>query len=419
MIKIVTGPELRNQILIKRAQGADRNGGVSAEVAKIIAEVRCHGDSAVAEFSQQFGDPVYESSPLTKDQIARSCAQVDDKCRRAIQHAANNITSFAQAIVREIPRVVHSQDGFSMGMEWRPVKRAGCYVPSGRHPLPSTALMTVIAAHVAGVEEIVVVSPRLTPEIVYAATLAGVTEIRQIGGVQAIAVMAYGTETIKPVDMIAGPGNKYVTEAKRQVQGDVGIDLVAGPSEIVIVADDGANPAHVVLDLMAQAEHDIDASAVLLTNSSELAERVARELTRCLQDECVVGAEQLQITVCTSIEECYELSDFIGPEHLHLHLKSSNVGELSGRICGAMFLGADTTVPLGDYIAGPNHTLPTNGSARFTGGLSPLTFFRTRTWLRAESPSTRSLSNAILLAEVEGLPLHAAALSARLAGKLS
>ncbi len=302
----------------------------------------------------------------------------------------------------------------------RPVKRAACYIPGGRYPLPSTALMTAVTASVAGVKEICIVSPNLCDEILYAGTLAGVHEFHQIGGAQAIAALALGTESIEVADMIAGPGNAYVTEAKRQLFGQVGIDMLAGPSEVAIIADKGAKARWVALDLLAQAEHDPDSRVYLLTDCPELARSVVAifpsliDEIKGLPDYIGSVLAASAVVVLPSLTECARVSDLIAPEHLELQVADPHKLKQSVTSYGALFMGYAATVPFGDYMAGPNHTLPTNRSARFAGGLSPLTFMRGQTWLDVKEGASGLASKTAAFAAIEGLLAHEAAARARL-----
>lgn len=355
---------------------------------------------------------------LSKKAIAAAVDQVDKVERETLELAASRIRQFGSAVVDSVKSVEVDCGEFQTGIDYRPVRRVACYVPAGRYPLPSTALMTAVTAQVAGVEEIVVISPRLEKEIIFAGTIAGVSEFYEIGGAQAVAAMAFGTDTIQPVDMVVGPGNAYVTEAKRQLQGVIGIDMLAGPSEICVIADDRANPEWLSLDLLSQAEHDPDARAYLLTTDRKLAEKVAAQIVedvRRLQlpEFLSVSLAGSAIIVLDSIDDCCDAADKIAPEHLLLAVR--NPEELKKRLTnyGALFLGYGCTVAFGDYMAGPNHTLPTNRSAKFQGCLSPLTFLRPQSWIKVNNQAPSLASDTAKFANIEGLTAHAAAASAR------
>jgi histidinol dehydrogenase len=367
----------------------------------------------------QFGDNPPERFELDPGSVSASNARVSPETRGIIERAAENIDAVARAIADLMRPVRIQQDGFTVGVEFRPVERAGCYVPGGRFPLPSTALMTAMTARAAGVQDICIVSPRLTDEVVYAGSLAGVSHFYRIGGAQAIAALAFGTETIPRVDMIGGPGNRYVTEAKRQLQGTVGIDLLAGPSEIAIIADATANPDLLALDLAAQLEHGPSSRAFLFTISRKIAEETVQRLTslwskRDIPENHDARSVGVFIAVFSNLSECVVASDMIAPEHLHLHLLHPADLERQPRHYGALFIGYDSTVPFGDYMAGPNHTLPTGGSARFSGALTPLNFLRAQTFVEASQLDAQVVLRTAGFAELEGLAMHAAAVRARM-----
>jgi histidinol dehydrogenase len=376
-----------------------------------------------------------------------------------IERAARNIEGFARAVAKSAKPVRLAKGGVRTGLDWRPVGRAGCYVPAGRHPLPSTALMTALAARAAGVPEIVIACPRPVPEIVFAGTLVGVERFFRIGGAQAVAAMALGTESVPRADVIAGPGNAYVAEAKRQLQGEAGFDLIAGPSEVAVVADASARPDWVALDLLAQAEHDPDARAWLLTDSLALARDAAAEVGRLAESldlppfvrGAVAGAPpesgegrdskggkgkggsparrdarnpkletrnpelfpSIAILALGSLAECAEASNLFAPEHLALHLRDLEAWKPRFRHYGAMFLGGESSVAFGDYMAGPNHTLPTGRCARFQGGLTPYAFLRPQAWTRMGKGAKRFAADTGAFADLEGLVAHAAAARAR------
>ncbi|MDZ4834573.1 MAG: histidinol dehydrogenase [Candidatus Melainabacteria bacterium] len=404
-------------------------------VKQFIETVRTRGDQGIVEIATKLKDiPANESDAtassvradaakanrflLSEAAIAAAVDQVDEATRKTLQIAAERIKEFGSAVVKSIKSTEVDCGEFQTGIDHRPVRRVACYVPSGRYPLPSTALMTAVTAQVAGVEEIVIISPRLEKEIIYAGTIAGVKEFYQIGGAQAVAAMAFGTETIRSVDMVVGPGNAYVTEAKRQLQGVIGIDMLAGPSEICVIADDNADPNWLSLDLLSQAEHDPDARAYLLTTNKSLAKKVA---ARIIEDVKRLGlpdflSESLAgsaILVLDSIDQCCEAANKIAPEHLLLAVSNPEELKLQLTNYGALFLGYGCTVAFGDYMAGPNHTLPTNRSAKFQGCLSPLTFLRAQSWIRVKTQAPSLAVNTADFANIEGLTAHAAAAKAR------
>jgi len=390
---------------------------IEAAVSEIIEAIRAGGDKGVSDVATRLGDA--KPFKLSASDIEKALAETPESMRATLEIAAGRIRTFGKAIVDSIKPVQVDCGDFQTGVEYRPVRRVACYVPAGRYPLPSTALMTAVTAQVAGVEEILIVSPQLKNEIISAGTMAGVKDFYQIGGAQAVAAMAFGTETIKAVDMIVGPGNAYVTEAKRQLQGTIGIDMLAGPSEICVIADDNANPEWLSLDLLSQAEHDPDARAYLLTTSSKLAKQVAEFVIRDvaklgLPDYLKQSLGSSAILVLPTIEACCKVADQIAPEHLLLAVQNPDKVKQSLTNYGALFMGYGCTVAFGDYMAGPNHTLPTNRSARFQGCLSPLTFLRPQSWIKIATSAKTLAKETADFANIEGLTAHAAAASIRL-----
>lgn len=391
-------------------------------VQTILEQVRLEGDEALRGFSRQFGDPVLDGFTLSPVQVEEALCQIPEETRQLLQRSAENIRLFAQAVMRSVQPVALKQSGFTVGLDWRPVERVACYVPGGRYPLPSTALMTAITAQVAGVSDIVIVSPDLRPEIIYAGTLAGVKHFYQLGGAQAIAAVAYGTGSIPRVDMVVGPGNAYVTEAKRQLQGVIGIDMLAGPSEVAIIADKDANPVWVAWDLLAQAEHDSNARAYLLTDSRELGEQIVNVLEKITAEKLDLPEHLRQIQnwaqafIFSSLEDCAVAANLMAPEHLELLVKKPEALKPLLRHYGALFMGYYTPVPVGDYMAGPNHTLPTSRSARFAGGLNPTVFLRAQSWIQIENEAQGQalLAEAEMFAFLEGLQAHASSARYRL-----
>jgi histidinol dehydrogenase len=386
---------------------------LTQRVERIIQQVTESGNHAINQIQQELHEqPLRE---LTQSEIQAACDRIqsDSKRRETIEIAYQRIETFAHALKKSFGPVQIQHEGFEVGMTYRPVQRAGCYVPGGRFPLPSTALMTVTTACVAGVPEIILVSPKLVDEVIYAGQLAGATRFFQVGGAQAIAALAYGTETIPSVDVIVGPGNAYVTEAKRQLQHQVGIDMLAGPSEVGIIADAGANPKWVAADLVSQAEHDPDARAILMTDSNALAQSVQEEVTLLIQaqpalpDFLSASIQESAILVFESLEACADAANQLAPEHLQLNIGDPPSIRPLLLNYGALFVGYDATVPFGDYMAGPNHTLPTGRTARYTGGLTPLTFLRPQSWIQASASGCSLLAGQTAsFAEMEGLTGH-------------
>ena len=401
---------------------------ISRRVAEIVAAVRANGDAALLDFTQRF-DRVALTAPelvVRPEEYTAAERAVGEATLRSLRYAAERIERFHRECA---PRSWRMKDdnGSHLGQEVRPLDRVAVYVPGGRAAYPSTVLMTVVPARVAGVREIVLVSPpsadrSLNVAVLAAARIAGVTEAYRVGGAQAIAALAYGTETIRRVDKIVGPGNIYVALAKAQVFGDVGIDMVAGPSEVLVVADDTAEAAFVAADLLAQAEHDPMARAVLLTPSSALRDAVAAELGRQLAGLTrreIAGAALAShgaLVLTASLEEAVDLANGLAPEHLELQVADPEGLLTRVRHAGAVFLGRHTPEVVGDYVAGPNHVLPTGGTARFSSALSTEDFV-TRLSVIEYSPEglAEAGPHVGLLSRVEGLDGHGAAAAIRIA----
>jgi histidinol dehydrogenase len=405
----------------KRESAAD----VDATVAAIIEDVASGGDAALIEYTNRF-DRI-ELTPATlrlrPGEIAAGADTAPAKTLDALRFAAERIESFHR---RQLPAPIDYVDaaGVRLGMRWRPIAAAGLYVPGDTAAYPSSVLMNAIPAKVAGVERLVMTVPApdgvLNPLVLAAARLVGVDEIYRIGGAQAVAALAYGTATIKPVDKIVGPGNAYVAAAKRRVFGRVGIDMIAGPSEILVVADRHNDPAWIAADLLSQAEHDAAAQAILVTDSREFAAAVeaaaARHLEHLPRAEIARASWQANsaILLVTDWDEAVPLIERIAPEHLELAIDDAEA--LSARVhhAGAIFLGRYTPEAIGDYVAGPNHVLPTARSARFASGLGVLDFMKRTTIVGCDAASLDALAPAaICLAEAEGLDAHALSLRLR------
>jgi len=392
---------------------------IERDVAAIIKQVKQDGDSALRDLAKKHGDPIPDDSfMLERSAIETAASRVKEADKETMQKAAKRIIALGNAVMQSIKPVSIQYADFAVGVNFSPVARVGCYVPSGLHPLPSTALMTALTARVAGVAEVCLLSPKLANEIVYAGTLANVTEFYQVGGAQAIAAATFGTDTIKPVDIIVGPGNRYVTEAKRQLQGCVGIDMLAGPSEIVIISDSRSNPNWLALDLLSQIEHGPDSRGYLLTDSLELGRAVQHEISSLIAISNLGHLTQAilesAIFVLDSINLCSDVVNKLAPEHLSLQVERPELVYPDLKNYGALFLGTNATVPYGDYMSGANHTLPTNRCARFYGALTPLTFLRAQNWLKVPEPAMELSKDTIRFAQLEGLDLHAAAAFARL-----
>jgi histidinol dehydrogenase len=379
-------------------------------VRKIIEEVREGGDEALVGLARRYGDPPYEVLSMDDPEVLRRVDQVPDRNREVIRRAADRVTRFAEAVASSLRTIEVEYEDYTAYLEYRPVAAAGCYVPAGRYPLPSSVLMTALQARAAGVERIVVCSPSPKAEILLACRLAGVQSLAVLGGAQAVAAMALGTETLPKVDVIAGPGNVWVTEAKRQLQGRVGIDMLAGPSEVAVLADGSADPGTIALDLLAQAEHDPSSRSWLLTDNEDLARAVSRELDAEIEDlnypEGTPGEDQIIMLVLEDLSECTEAANLLAPEHLELIVEAPAEVRALLESYGALFVGSGTCVGLGDYLAGPSHVLPTGGTASFGGGLSPLHFLRTQCSVVAHGDRCSAASDAAAFARMEGLRAH-------------
>lgn len=397
-----------------------------AAVREILSAVRHSGDEALLHYTAKF-----DQQTLTSDTLRISGAEIDTAYQQvsgdllnAIRLACKNVRAFHQ---QRLPKnwVTFEENGVVLGKRYSPVARAGIYVPGGRAAYPSTVVMNAIPAQVAGVERLVMVTPtpkgHINPAVLVAAQESGVQEIYRVGGAQAIGALAYGTATIPNVDVISGPGNVYVTLAKKQVYGIVGIDSLAGPSEVLIIADHTANPIHVAADLLAQAEHDPMAAAILLTTDSTLAEKVVVEVDRQLAGhprqtltEKAIAHYGIAIIV-DSLDVAAQLSNQFAPEHLELEVEEP--WELLEKItqAGAIFLGHDTPEAVGDYLAGPNHTLPTSGAARYASPLSTETFMKHSSLIQYSKSALSDVAGAIdALTSAEGLPSHGDSVRLRL-----
>lgn len=396
-------------------------------VADIIADVRTRGDEALVEYTQRFDDdPTFSVGRvrMTSEELLVAETACDTATLAALALAAERIALFHQ---RQKPQDLDYQDanGVRLGYRWTPITAAGLYVPGGTAAYPSSVLMNAIPAKVAGVERLAMVVPAprgaINPLVLAAARLAGVDEIYRVGGAQAIAALAYGTETIAPVDKIVGPGNAYVAAAKRRVFGQVGIDMIAGPSEVLIVADVGNDPGWIAADLLAQAEHDAAAQSILITNDAAFAAAVTASVESHLatlprQEIARASWEQYgAIIVVADLEDALPLIDRVAPEHLQLAIEEADQFVRRVRHAGSIFLGRFTPEALGDYVAGPNHVLPTGRSARFSSGLGVSDFMKRSTFLGCDSDSLAALGPAAArLAEAEGLGAHARSITIRL-----
>ncbi len=381
-------------------------------VDEIIKNVREEGDLAVREYTAKFDGIDRQSYEVSEADIKNAYEQIDSEKLDALRFAAGNIEKFAKLQKSMFKDIESDENGYTYGHKIIPIQKTGCYVPGGRYPLPSSALMTIIPARIAGVEEIVVCSPKIAMETIVAADIAGATQIFEIGGAQAIAAMAYGTQTIPKVDKIVGPGNRYVTSAKRKVFGEVGIDFIAGPSEVMILADDTADPEIVAADLLAQAEHDTLARADLITTSTDLAEKVLRSVNTQLEmlSTYNIASEAISNSFIILVDDWIKAIEIVNrraPEHLELQTNLNDELINSLHNYGSLFLGPFSAEVFGDYCSGPNHTLPTNRVARYTGGLSVKEYIKVVSYQKLNGNSIPQLiENASKLAQMEGLHAH-------------
>jgi histidinol dehydrogenase len=392
---------------------------VVEEVRPIVQEVRDKGDEAIKRFTQQFDKRTLQNMAVAMERRRQAETQVPDRLKEALAIAKENIWRFHAA---QMPQEwwIEVMPGIRSGQLVRPLEKIGCYIPGGTYPLVSTVLMTLLPAKVAGVKQTVVCTPKASPEILYACTLCGADQVFEVGGPMAIAGMAYGTASIPKVDKIVGPGNLYVTAAKKLVYGDVGIDFLAGPSELLVIADAAAQPSFIAADLLAQAEHDLSAMVLCVTPSRELAMGVAQEVKARLEwlSTRSIAESSLNsrggIVVVKDLEEAFSLSNFLAPEHLELHLEDPLLWIDAIENAGSIFLGSYSAEAAGDYASGPNHVLPTGGCAAAQSGLSVRDFIKMPTVQFLTKEGLERIAPAVIaLAEAEGLTGHAESLALR------
>ena len=402
-----------------------QQGEARERVEAILTAVRDRGDAAIADFTERFDGFRPEPMAVSPEALEQAWTSLPTNLRDALELAHRRITDFHQR-QRPTDLAVTGPHGEQLGRRWRPVERAGLYVPGGRAAYPSTVLMNAVPARVAGVKDVVICSPAgrdgaVNPVVLAAAHLAGVKTVFRLGGAQAVAAMAYGSESVPKVDVISGPGNLYVTLAKQAVYGQVAIDSLAGPSEVLVIADHSANSDQVAADLLAQAEHDPLAAAVLITTDPALADGINAAVAEQLADHprqeiCEAALRDWGlVVVCDDLESCAHLSDSFAPEHLELLVERPE--PLADRIqnAGAIFLGPWSPEAVGDYLAGPNHTLPTCGAARFSGALSVETFMRHTSLIGFNRAALEATGSAVQeLATSEGLHSHAESVRRRL-----
>lgn len=421
MIRTVYRKDISDNEIFDRIGGAP---DVSATVSEIIADVMERGDTALREYALRFDRAELDSLEVSAEEIDAACAEIGDAYIGMLERAAANIRDFHSRQVRQ-GFVCNSRDGVFAGQKVIPLERVGLYVPGGTAAYPSSVLMNCIPAKIAGVDEIIMVTPpsggSIPKQILAAARVAGVDRIFKCGGAQAVAALTYGTESIPAVDKIVGPGNAYVAEAKRQVSGKVGVDMIAGPSEILVIADGNSNPVWVAADLLSQAEHDKRASAVLVTDSEELAKAVTVEIERQLavlprQEIARASVEDHGlIIIVDSIAEAVAMSNRIAPEHLELCVDDP-FGLLDKvRNAGSVFLGRNCPEAVGDYMAGPNHTLPTSGTARFYSPLSVDDFVKKMQFTYFSAEALANIAEDVdKFARSEGFDAHARSVMRRL-----
>lgn len=415
MIKIMKYSEVKNDEIFARVTPSVN---VTDIVAEIIENVKMNGDKALFEYCRKFDKAELTSLLVTEEEINEARSLVEPRFIEILEKAAKNIRKFHEKQVRN-SFIINDEDGIVIGQKIIPVDRAGLYVPGGTAAYPSTVLMDSIPAKIAGCKEVVIVTPpsadgKINPVILAAAKIAGVDKIFKVGGAQAIAALAFGTESVPKVDKIVGPGNAFVAEAKKQVFGVVSIDMIAGPSEILIVADKENNPKHLAADLLSQAEHDKMASAVLVTDSEELAKKVAEEIENQIPmlERAEIARESIdvngKIIVADSIERVFDIANEIAPEHLELCVENPFDRLDKIRHAGSIFMGKNCPEALGDYFAGPNHTLPTGGTAKFSSPLSVDDFIKkTQYTYYTKDALKRVAEDVAYFAKQEGLTAHA------------
>lgn len=415
--------EILDAIMLEEKEPKDQ-AALDNSVSAIIQEVRTLGDQAIKEYTEKFDGVTLDDLIVSEDIITEAFERIEPEVQQALERAKENILSYHTHQLEQ-GFIDFPQTGVMRGQKIVPLTRVGVYVPGGTASYPSSVLMNVLPAKIAGVKEIVMFTPPpkdgvFNAAILVAARLAGVDTIYQVGGAQAIAAAAYGTQTIRPVDKIVGPGNRFVATAKKQVFGKVGIDMIAGPSEIGILAQAGANPAYLAADLLSQAEHDTFARAFLVTDSKELGEAVEKEVFAQLQtlprkeiaQQAIV--EQGKIILASSVSEMFTLMNALAPEHLEIAFEDAMSYLDQVENAGSVFLGPFTSEPIGDYLAGTNHVLPTSGTARFASALGVHDFVKRIQYVSYTKEAVQQASQAIqVLANKEGLAGHARAVAMR------
>jgi len=424
-MKIIEGYEAARKALSRQVSAGLDDPEREKVVRQIIAEVRKRGDKALYALTEKYDGVKLKSLEVPGERIERAAREIDAALYKALKLAAERIAAYHEV---QKKKLLHDNTGDNLGWLVRPLERVGCYVPGGTAAYPSTLLMTAVPARIAGVGEVVVATPpdrqgAVSPVTLTAAALAGVDRVFAVGGAQAIAALAFGTETVPRVDKICGPGNRYVLLAKKLLYGTVGIDGLYGPSEVIVIADDTASPGYCAADLLAQAEHDPLATAILLTTSRRLAEAVNIEIARQLKDlpRRDITAASLEkrgmLAVVASLDEAIALANLYAPEHLCLVVKDAADYVDKVKNTGCLFVGENAIEALVDYVAGPSHVLPTEGTARFGSPLSILDFVKLITLVQTDEKAVRKLGEAAArIARAEGLDAHARAIERRLKG---
>ena len=413
-MKIYTKNDLKNEKFLKSFYSEIEFEALN-DVAKIIEDIKLRKDSALIEYCKRFNDGDFQNSDdflVSENEIEEAYKKTDKKTIETIKIAQKNVFEFAKKQFDCIKELEIKMGDSILGHKIVPINSVLCYVPGGNYPLPSSCIMTVTPAKVAGVKNIYLTSPRIKPQTIVAAHISGADRIYKLGGAQAVSAFAYGTESINPVDKIAGPGNKYVTFAKKYVYGKCDIDFLAGPSEVLIVADDTANPKLISADMLAQAEHDKDARAYLITTSKKLAEDVEKSARAQLsnletKEIAEIAFEKSVCVVVEHISEAVEIANLRAPEHLELMFKGAEDKAFEFKNYGSLFIGQNCAEVFGDYCSGTNHVLPTNKASRYTGGLSVFDFIKILTYQNIDKKTAKTLAEtASNLAEAEGLFAH-------------
>jgi len=384
-----------------------------AQSQAIVDRVRSDGLAGIRHFATEFGERTPDQPiQIERSELEAASKRIDAADLALLQRVGGRVEAFATAQLNSISEISVDVPGGTAGHTIEPIRSAGCYAPAGRFALPSTVLMTAVTAKVAGCQRVVVASPNPSDIMMAAAFVAGADSMLAIGGAHAIAAMAYGFDGFERCDLIAGPGNRWVTAAKKIVSGDCGIDMLAGPSELALVADGSSDPATIAADLLAQAEHDVDARPFLILTDDSIADAVKTELESQLKElpSSEVARQSLAnngaMVICDSVDQAIEICNRLAPEHLELHLADAEAVAKKIQHAGCIFIGHQSAEVFGDYGVGPNHTLPTAGTARFTAGLNVFTFLRIRTWLKLDSAPQSLIDDTARLAEIEGLIGH-------------